>query len=446
MSARADRPAAPRRDPAAGARPPARRSENTPAPTPASIAAPRTVTSARPTAERQAQRVGLDLKERLVVREAAVHAQAVHRADLGHRLDDVNDTPGDRLERRARDVCGDRRPDAAPRSRRGPPAATRARPAPPAPAARSHRRCRGTSRGRGTSAAASAARPRPSASQSSSEPAANTPPSSAWATSPTPPPRVGRRPGDRRQQAAPARTAPSRASQHEHARCRMSPSARPAAPHRSRPAPPAGRRAERRQRDRGRPAAVARARPARRTSGRPLEATAALQPEHRQQLLVPVAPAGREQLRARRRREVCGEAPAEAVASGRRRPCPGAACPHPAPGARRRRCRAATPACRPRSTDRAAGPSARSAPERRRRAARDLGEKGFLALVLPHDHGRQRATAARVPGEDGLALVIEARGEDLAAGRPARAPPRPRPRRPRGSAPDPARPSPAVGA
>ena len=79
--------------------------------------------------------------------------------------------------------------------------------------------------------------------------------------------------------------------------------------------------------------------------------------------------------------------------------------------ARRRRWRAARRACRPRSRGRAAGPSA--APTCRV----DAGEQRFLALVLPDDHGRQRAAAARVPGEHRLALVVEPRRQHLAAAR-----------------------------
>ena len=165
---------------AAAARPPPRRSRTGPRRHPR--ASPRRAPSRRPAPAVQRQaRARRPAAAAASGRCSARRRRAARRPATGlrHRLDDVGHALGDRLERRTRDV---RRPHARVQSRDH---AVRRRPPPRRAEARErrkqhHARAVGDRRRPPPPApAASGARPRPRASQSSSEPAANTPPSSA---------------------------------------------------------------------------------------------------------------------------------------------------------------------------------------------------------------------------------------------------------------------------
>ena len=250
-------------------------------------------------------------KQGRIVREAAVHPQAVHRGDLGHRLDDVRDAPGDRLERRPRDVRG---PARRVKSRDH---AVGRRPPPRGPEAGERRQhdhagavwhlgCAAAAR-----AGASAARPSPAGEpveQRTGREHAAVERVGDLAHAAGARPARPRRPSA----AAPRRATGPRCARARTRRCRRSPSALPG---RTAPEPASaacwstscavsgsatGQRscAQLTQRAKVGP-----------TARQPL----APQAERGQQLLIPVAPADREQLGARRRREVRGEAAAEAV-------------------------------------------------------------------------------------------------------------------------------------
>ena len=125
-------------------------------------------------------------------------------------------------------------------------------------------------------------------------------------------------------------------------------------------------------------------------------------------------PLGRAELGARRGRRVGGEPGAEPIAEERvDRPEPRPSRPRP-PWRPRRRSRAARRASRRRSTGRAASrwPSgSRSALPVRLEPVQDL----LRSLVLPGDDRGQRLAGLGVPGQHGLALVVEAAGRDVRA-------------------------------